>query len=512
MPSKYVPGMGNPNARIIICGEAPGESEEREGIPFVGPSGNMLNEILRYAGIDRHECYITNVCKVRPPQNDIKKLNLIGYSIEDFLPQLEEEIKAIDPNIVFGLGNVPLQYLAGQTGILNYRGSILNIPKTGHKYVGSIHPAVILHSSEGGSGKYSDLFLIKQDAKRVLEQSQFREIRRPDRCITLCKNSNQLIEFIKRGKNPPNEILDSSKYINARRCVVDVETYKTYPICIGLAFNSYEAISIPMFDDTIPNTDLVYIWQIIAQLFDECNIIAQNITFDYRICGKVGLYWPHPWFDTMMGWHTLFSELRKDLGTLVSLLTEEPYYKSEGKEYNPKKDSFDKLMSYNAKDAYSTWEVYERIHEMLIMEKMEEFYFERCHPLNELYSRIENCGILIDPIKRQELKTRFGSKLRSKEDQLLECIATLLGADGLEYYKRRNKDDDLILPNSDKAVPELLYGQLKIPFRKNCGEDTLKALVNNNIKDPIKKKVVELILECRKIGKLIGTYIEFELH
>ena len=77
----------------------------------------------------------------------LKSLNLIGYSIEEIsYTQLEEEIKAIDPNIVFGLGVFHYNITAGQTGMLNYRGSILNIPKAGHKYVGSIHPAAILHT------------------------------------------------------------------------------------------------------------------------------------------------------------------------------------------------------------------------------------------------------------------------------------------------------------------------------------------------------------------------------
>src|SRR5579859_1649349 len=119
--SIYVPGCGNSNARIMIVGEAPGKEEEAQKLPFIGPAGQLLNEVLRYANIERPECYVTNVVKVRPPQNNLKKLGMIGHTIEEFIPQLLEEIQVINPNVIFGLGNLPLETLTGMKGIMNYR-------------------------------------------------------------------------------------------------------------------------------------------------------------------------------------------------------------------------------------------------------------------------------------------------------------------------------------------------------------------------------------------------------
>ena len=504
MPN-YVPGVGNSNAKILIVGEAPGADEDKEGEPFKGSAGNLLNEILRYANIDRRECYITNVCKVRPPQNDLKKLNLIGYNIKDFLPQLWTEINEINPNVIFGLGDIALYYLTGNKGILAYRGSILRCAETGHKVVCSIHPAAILHGESGSSGSYTDLFLIKQDAVRVAEQQNFPEIIKPERQITLINSSTQLEQFLERNtSNPPNKIIDNqSKYPNKYRMVTDVETFKTYPICIGIAFSSTEAASIAPFDENIPETDLVYIWEILHDLYSNPNIyhINQNTKFDYKRCRQVGLLWKtHIWFDTMQAYHCLFPELRKDLGTISSLLTEEPYYKSEGKEYDWKKHDFSRLRKYNAKDCYTTYECYERLHEMLIEERMEDYYFECIRPLNELYSRIEDFGIKVDLKRRDLLSKLYKERIEEKYKQVLGILNLVLDNTVTEYNV-----------NSSKQVGEMLYGHLKLPFRKNVEEDTLKALMNNATKDPIKKKIIALTLELRKLTKAKSTYIDFEL-
>ena len=64
--------IGPPDAKIVLIGEAPGEEEERAGIPFVGPAGSMLKQMLSHSGINYNQCYVTNVMDVRPPGNRFK--------------------------------------------------------------------------------------------------------------------------------------------------------------------------------------------------------------------------------------------------------------------------------------------------------------------------------------------------------------------------------------------------------------------------------------------------------
>ena len=75
--SEYVPGEGPGDANFAIVGEAPGSHEDRIGKPFVGPTGDLLEEMLSEVGVHRSEVYLTNVVKYQPPGNDIKKLPMV---------------------------------------------------------------------------------------------------------------------------------------------------------------------------------------------------------------------------------------------------------------------------------------------------------------------------------------------------------------------------------------------------------------------------------------------------
>src|SRR5258708_38636292 len=121
----YVGREGYAKLKLIVVGEGRGAEEERIGRPFVGSTGKIVDELLESNGVRREEVYLSNVCKVRPPGNNIEALHLIGKSINDFIPQLQEEIRQINPNAIIALGNTALTTLTGFKGIEKYRGSIL---------------------------------------------------------------------------------------------------------------------------------------------------------------------------------------------------------------------------------------------------------------------------------------------------------------------------------------------------------------------------------------------------
>lgn len=144
-------GEGNPDAALLIVGEAPGEDEDLSGRPFVGRAGQLLDRILESVGLDRDAIYITNIVKFRPPGNRNPRPDEIKASEAVLL----EQIRLIRPQVIATLGNVPTQYfLASREGISKCRGSWREW--NGIRLFPLYHPAYLLRnpSRERGSPKW----------------------------------------------------------------------------------------------------------------------------------------------------------------------------------------------------------------------------------------------------------------------------------------------------------------------------------------------------------------------
>ncbi len=114
-------GTGNPSARVLIVGEAPGKNEDLRGEPFVGAAGKYLDELLGYAGLVREDIFIANVLKCRPPGNR----NPRPEEIELCTPYLREQTRAINPEVIVTLGNFATKFiLKTEVGITHLRGSV----------------------------------------------------------------------------------------------------------------------------------------------------------------------------------------------------------------------------------------------------------------------------------------------------------------------------------------------------------------------------------------------------
>jgi DNA polymerase len=501
MPN-YVPGYGSSSAKLVAVGEAPGKHEDETLIPFSGPAGRLLDEALACTPLTRNDIYTTNVVKVRPPNNDLKKLNLIGHTIEEFLPQLWTELESINPNCILALGGTALETLTKLKGIEKYRGSILKCYKTGQKVVPTLHPAALLHTEGGKLHPYKEFAWIKNDVVRAYQESLSSTHRPPQRNLQVSQSSAQFIRFLEQ-------------YSGHNRVYIDVETIMTFAQCIGLAFNSYDALSVPLFNDgneegQIPPHDLALIWKIWAEFFHDTKIqfCAQNAKFDEKRCRQLGLNWHDCYYDMAMGWHMLYPEFPKKLEFISSVLTEEPYYKDEGREFNSKdkRANFRQWLMYNAKDAAVEYECGEIILDELKKQGLYEFFFDRIMPLHRLYSDIEDVGILVDEECRKHLGKKYSEMRAEKQTQLIQNI-TQGDPQLYEVYKGFN-----VMSNGAKnQVAKLLFGFLRLPVRKDTGDDTLKSLANNNAKNPRIKNILLGILEVRKVRKTIGTYIEAEL-
>jgi DNA polymerase len=149
-------GEGDPNARVMIIGEAPGKNEDLTGSPFVGAAGKYLNELLDSAGLARQDVFIANVVKCRPPDNR----NPRPEEIQACAPYLREQTRIISPEIIVTLGNFATKFiLKTDRGITELRGR----PVAAGKFtvLPVFHPAAAIYDRKKRDALNTDFELLK---------------------------------------------------------------------------------------------------------------------------------------------------------------------------------------------------------------------------------------------------------------------------------------------------------------------------------------------------------------
>lgn len=146
-----VPGEGQISAKIMFIGEAPGRREDEKGKPFVGAAGRILDDLLKKAGIERSQVFITNIVKCRPPNNRVPE--------EDELiacrPYLDRQIALIKPKVICILGRTAYSSILGGSSITANRGKI--VERSGQKYFSTFHPAAVIYNKNLLSTLEADL-------------------------------------------------------------------------------------------------------------------------------------------------------------------------------------------------------------------------------------------------------------------------------------------------------------------------------------------------------------------
>ena len=154
--TQVVFGAGNPNADIMFVGEAPGAEEDRQGMPFVGASGQLLTRMIEAIGLQRDEVYIANVVKCRPPKNR----DPLPEEIDQCEPYLIQQIEMIAPRVICTLGRFAAQTLLKTTDSMGrLRGKIFDYQ--GVKLVPTYHPAALLRNEQWKRPTWEDLKLVR---------------------------------------------------------------------------------------------------------------------------------------------------------------------------------------------------------------------------------------------------------------------------------------------------------------------------------------------------------------
>ena len=344
--------LGPPDAKIMLVGEAPGAEEEKHGVPFCGPAGAMLKQMLSHSGINFNDCYVTNVVNSRPPNNDFKYFYNTKL-LEDSIQQLRNKIEAIKPSVVIPLGAEPLAAICNKYKISNWRGTWLSF--RGINVLPTYHPSYILQV-------YGDHVIVELDFKKALTQKPADE---PS--MLIAPTLQQSLDWIVGVQS------------SCSRIAFDIETVGKHTRCIAFASDNtavQRSLCIPFIKFASSNlstvggtmvtmsgssqpgsywssSDEVIVIDAISNLFSDKRIqfVGHNsISFDEPILqDEFGLSIQNHYIDTMHAFHCLYSELPKGLDFLCSILTNYPNYWTEKDSNNDSSE-----WKYNCYDAIVT--------------------------------------------------------------------------------------------------------------------------------------------------------------
>jgi DNA polymerase len=497
-------------ARIMIIGEAPGYEEEINGRPFVGASGQLLNTMLGEVGIARSECFVTNICQVRPPKNDIssfitkaKKDRTASHSqvkgkwvtkeIVEGLNQLQNEITAVKPNIIITLGNVPLWGLTGIWGVTKWRGSMLYYRSAGDskpiKLIPTIHPASVLR-------EWSQRPIVVNDLRRAARFKDGRPYPDPKWNFKIRPSYEDVIRRL-------DQLYIRCFHGEPVRISFDLETRFGHIACAGISWTLTDALCIPFMAVGRPGG----YWseseepEIIYRLFrllthKNCKVIGQNLLYDCQYTWKHWHFVPNVVQDTMISQHAIFSDMPKGLGFLGSMYCDYfIYWKDEGKELSTASGE-DGGWRYNCLDCVYTDEVAQSelaVVEKLGLQNVHRFQQSMFWPVLQAMQR----GVRIDKKRRDELTMEVQEAISKRQQFLIDVLGHELN------------------PDSPKQMHTLFYEDLKMPVqmtratkhapaRATLDDDALQKLVRI---EPLLQPIINCIADCRTLGKFLSNFL-----
>ena len=155
-------GKGNPEAKVMFIGEAPGETEDQRGLPFVGKAGMLLDKFFLAADIGMDEIYVANILKCRPPNNR----DPLPAEEEMCMEHLREQIRIIKPQIIVCLGKIAAcRLIDPEFRIMRDHGKWFT--KGNFRITAVFHPALLLRSPSHNEEMLRDLAIIKEEIKKI---------------------------------------------------------------------------------------------------------------------------------------------------------------------------------------------------------------------------------------------------------------------------------------------------------------------------------------------------------
>lgn len=470
----YVPSQAASSPiKLAVVGEAPGPQEARLGIPFQGPSGELLDHVLEHHGITRSEVFVTNVVSCRPSgPTEAPPKEAVKCCSERFLTEMEES----GAQTILAVGNTAAKAcIDDNRTITHVRVGPPKPYKHDHskKVIASWHPAYCLRSPDAFPSFVDDVGKINKPQLENWEPPQYVVIDDPE---------NAVIALQRLQQNTTQAVIDIEVGVEKDFDYVHPEDYEL--LCVGIAYAPKRAIVLG--ENSLKDLRSI---EALKKYLSSVKLIGHNLRFDLRgLSPIVGVQ--KQYFDTMLASYAVDERPRQHgLKTLAVERLGAPKYDDEIKQYIPRGGSYANiprplLYKYNAYDVACTWELYELfVKELGPQRKIHDFMIRASNQLIHL----ELAGITIDLDYNELLQQEFTEQLSNLEDKINNVVGYTIN------------------PRSPQQVTKYLTGQGLIV--KTTNREFLEA-IEPKLAGTVTGEFVSLLLEHRKVSKLFGTYVK----
>lgn len=478
-------GAGPQPAKVMIVGEAPGQQEDYQGRPFVGPSGEYLDRMLALAGINRSDCYVTNVVKCHPIDNETPTRGEVKICVTAYLG---EELLTVQPKYILLLGNAALQGVAGKSGITKHRGVVWEA--RGSRIFATFHPAAVLRNPRYRA-------LVETDFQR------FGRLVRGERSPT----PETKVQII-RTKAHLKWLVD--KILEAKELSYDVETYCDHPtgtnfqeyrgdhsliVSVSFTWQEGQAAVVPLSHAETPWADVPRVIRILAAAIRQSGArnIAHNGLYDAKWMSAKGMPIPQH-ADTMLMSHMLDENRPKGLKPLSQILLGADSYDVGDELHDAFHMPIKRLCLYNGKDTDYTLRIYHAQRKELLTEpRTARVYQKLMMPASNALVTIQANGIQLD-------MERWGERF-DKASANVEKVRRFM----LQFVDPQERET--INFNSPMQVGRWLFEYLELPVIERTAKGATSSKESVLLQLARHHKAAAALLKYRKWSKYLSTYL-----
>lgn len=476
-----VGGKGNPNSPFLIIGESPGRQEVEIGIPFIGPSGKVLDVSLRQLK-EYPAPYVINAMQCSPP-GDWKDEESLIAGVSACRQRVLQEIAKAPRSVILALGTPALWSVTGDYNlkITQQRGKVLPSDRASVGVVPSVHPAFLMR---GGSGATLQQYM--RDVEYALHLVNGGTTKTPPK-----------VDYIEaRDEKDVKDVADYFRSLGKGHPIAgDFETSgfsarSNRPLTLGFAPYAEEVYCFP--EHLIPFTGDCY--------DNEARFIWHNGKFDVQFAWAMGHKKARVDEDTMLMSYALDENGGiHDLEQVASDWLNSPNWKAMLDSYLPKRNTSyeviprEILTYYMALDIGNTRALYDTLRPLIARDPaLERLYTRTLIPGSNFIAKMESVGLKVDLQRVQENKAYYEGEIARHKEEFLEFA---------KPFPNSGYTDKLI--NSHVQMKRLLYDDLRIPMFKGR-RTTDKKVLEKLPRTP----VIDALFKSRKVSKEYGTYVK----